>query len=101
MEAHIRYARTKDGVNIAYFAIGEGPPLVLHELPFSHLTAEWRCAAVRQRYEAISRTNTLVRFDHRGFGLSEASRDHTLDAFRLDLEAVAEALDLRDITILA
>ncbi len=29
MEPRIQYAQTKDGVSIAYYAMGEGAPLVL------------------------------------------------------------------------
>ena len=41
MQPSIRYLRTADGVSIAYYAMGEGPPLVVTPLhPFSHLQLE-------------------------------------------------------------
>ena len=44
MEPQIQYAKTSDGVNIAYATEGEGPPLVLLPIPMvSHVGA-----AVRQ-----------------------------------------------------
>ena len=34
----IQYARTEDGVNIAYWTLGEGPPVLMFSLPtLSHL----------------------------------------------------------------
>ena len=41
MEPRIQYAKTKDGVSIAYYAVGEGRPLVLMPFPFSHLQLDW------------------------------------------------------------
>ena len=40
MEPSIQYCKTSDGVTIAYYAIGQGAPLVWMELPTSHLQAE-------------------------------------------------------------
>src|SRR5207249_609855 len=45
MEPRIQYAKTSDGVNIAYYAIGHGMPLVIMNLPNSHLHMEWQMAA--------------------------------------------------------
>ena len=39
MEPEIRYAKTSDGVRIAHYTLGEGPPFVHIRLLFSHLTA--------------------------------------------------------------
>ena len=69
MEPRIQYAKTSDGVSIAYYAIGQGPAFVWMELP-SHLQAE-RKLLTRRGYEDVSRIATLVRYDPRGFGLSE------------------------------
>jgi class 3 adenylate cyclase/pimeloyl-ACP methyl ester carboxylesterase len=95
MEPQIRYARTRDGVDIACYAAGSGPAIVFEGVPFSHLIMELRNPATAQSYEAGARIATVVRFDHRGFGLSErAVSDFTLEAFVMDLEAVVERLEL-------
>lgn len=102
MEPQIQYARTSDGVNIACYAMGSGPVLVRAMLPFSHVLAELREPNTEATNEAISRLATLVRYDHRGFGLSD--RDVTrfdLDAFVSDLEAVVERLHLGRFVLLA
>jgi len=50
----MRYARTSDGVTIAYQVFGQGPPVVW--LPsLSNLLAQWRIPAMRQAYEALAR----------------------------------------------
>src|SRR3989304_5317123 len=49
MEPRIQYAKTKDGVSIAVWTLGEGRPLVfMPTLPFSNAQLEWNdpvCAA--------------------------------------------------------
>ena len=97
MEPRIQYARTSDGVRIAYYTLGEGPPLVHIRLMYSHLTAE---LGLGRRTESLlreaSRISTVVRYDHRGFGLSDrTAADFSLDALCLDLEAVVARLGLR------
>jgi class 3 adenylate cyclase len=102
MEPRIQYCKTSDGVSIAYYAMGEGLPFVWIELP-SHLQAEWKLLPEQRRaYEGLARIGTLVRYDHRGFGLSE--RDISafpLDALVSDLEAVADRLNLTAFVLLA
>ena len=42
MEPRIQYTKTKDGVNIAYWTLGQGVPLVIPpNLPASHIQMEW------------------------------------------------------------
>jgi pimeloyl-ACP methyl ester carboxylesterase len=87
MEPRIRYTRTKDGVNIAYYAIGTGPVVVA--LP-PHVTttmeAQWRIVEMRRGLEYASRAYTVVRLDLRGSGLSDAyDGEFTLDALAADL----------------
>jgi hypothetical protein len=42
MEPRIQYAKTKDGVSIAFWTLGEGMPMVyMPDLPFSHIQMEW------------------------------------------------------------
>jgi hypothetical protein len=60
MDPAIQYARTSDGVSIAYYAIGEGPPLV-YIVPCSHaLLAGGRSNAVIAGTLTIS-TRTVER----------------------------------------
>ncbi len=43
MEPHIQYAKTSDGVNIAYWTLGDGEPLVLlPQFIISNTQREWQ-----------------------------------------------------------
>jgi DNA-binding CsgD family transcriptional regulator/pimeloyl-ACP methyl ester carboxylesterase len=97
MEPRIQYAKTNDGVRIAYYSIGSGPALVWTQLINSHLHLEWqRDPGFRTRAEAASRLVTYVRYDHRGFGLSDREvADYSLAGFSADIEAVVDRLGLR------
>lgn len=91
----LRYARTSDGVSVAYWTYGNGPLLVEGPLiPFSHVEAEWRNPHVRRWYERMGEVVTLVRYDGRGTGLSQrAVDDFSLEGHVRDLEAVVGQLD--------
>ena len=68
----IQYCTTSDSVSIAYWALGEGTPLIY--MPFlmnSHMQLEWQRPEMRAFYEALARRRKLVRYDCRGIGLSD------------------------------
>jgi len=96
MEPRIQYARTADGVNIAFWTLGEGTPLV--QMPWmlaTHIELEWQMPEVRRWYERLSEKRKLVRYDCRGSGLSDRDvSDYSLEAHVLDLEAVVDRLGL-------
>ena len=96
MEPRIQYAKTKDGVSVAYWEIGEGPPLVYLVGPHqSHCQFEWQLPEFRSLYERLGRGRQLIRYDSRGTGLSERDVDKiSLDTYLLDLEAVVDRLGL-------
>jgi pimeloyl-ACP methyl ester carboxylesterase/DNA-binding CsgD family transcriptional regulator len=90
----IQYARTSDGVNIAYYAIGDGPPLV-YLTPGSHLEREWQYPEQRAWLERLAARFRLVRLDSRGSGLSDRDREFELDKIPLDVEAVVSREGLK------
>ncbi len=92
----IQYARTADGVSIAFWTVGEGPPLViLPSLIASNIQLEWEADDRRAAFERLARRATVIRYDWRGMGLSERDRlDGSAQAASLDLEAVVESLGL-------
>ncbi len=97
MEHRIQYARTTDGVSLAYSTVGAGLPLVLlPALPFSHIELEqhiFRDAPAW--YARLGRDRQLVRYDARGTGLSDRGHiERDLDSMVLDLEAVVDVLRL-------
>ena len=55
VEPRIQYAKTSDGVSIAYTVFGEGPPLVIPpSLTASHLQMEWEMPARRAAFERLA-----------------------------------------------
>src|SRR3990172_7526776 len=96
MEPSIQYAQTKDGVSIAFWAIGRGQPLVLMMTPIvSHVEKEWKIAALRGYYERLAERRTVIRYDGRGCGMSERDvSDINIDTMVADLAAVVDGLRL-------
>jgi class 3 adenylate cyclase len=101
MEPRIRYAKTSDGVSIAYTRVGKGFPLIAASpLMYSNVALEFRTPELAAWYGQLSAERQLVRFDWHGMGMSERDVDNfTIDAFLADLEAVnyavgAELVDL-------
>ncbi len=55
MEPRIQYAKSKDGVSIAFSTLGEGGmPFVQMPFPFSHLQLTWEQPEVRSWLERCS-----------------------------------------------
>ena len=74
MEPRIQYATTSDGVSIAYWTLGEGPPLIwMPPLPISHIQMEWQIPEWRAWDERLAKNRTLIRYDSRGSGLSDST----------------------------
>ncbi len=100
MEPSIQYAKTADGVSIAYYAIGQGPVVLCLTMQQSHLEAEWRIDPLRMAITAAAQWCTFVRFDPRRFGLSDRDPDDfALDSLVLDIEAVVDRLGLDELRI--
>ncbi len=102
MEPEIRYTTTSDGVSIAYYAMGEGHPLVVtSNVLWSHLRLQLFREYHRSRSgQGLGRGLQVVRYDARGTGLSDLHPlDFSIDARLRDLEAVVERLKLRRFVI--
>ncbi|MCA9726288.1 MAG: alpha/beta fold hydrolase [Candidatus Eisenbacteria bacterium] len=92
----IRHVRTQDGVDIAFWTLGEGPPLVyVPNLLWSHGVLEWELPDIRNWYARLARHRLLIRFDPRGTGASQRRlTSYSIAAIQHDLDAVAGALGL-------
>src|SRR3990172_12174116 len=103
MEPRIQYAKTVDGVSIAYYTLGDGMPLVqMPQMALGHLQMEWQIPEARRHLERMAEKRTLVRYDSRGFGLSDRDvTEFTVDALVRDLEAVADRLGLDRFALIA
>jgi len=88
----IRFCRSPDGVQIAYAISGKGPPILRAAHWMSHLQYEWESPVWRHWIDALSKGNTLIRYDERGNGLSDwNASDLSFAAMVCDLESVADA----------
>lgn len=91
----MRYTRSADGTNIAYWALGNGPAVIV--LPAIGLTSAsmvWADPVERTMYEAIIASGRRVAtYDSRGSGMSDRGvADLTLDAHVADLKAVVSVV---------
>jgi len=102
MVQNIRFARSTDGVGIAYAVHGAGPPLLIDACWLSHLQFDWQSPVWRHWLTDLGRIATVIRYDERGHGLSDRGvTDHRLEARVADLEAVADDAGLERFTLLA
>ncbi len=103
MDPAIRYVTTGDGVNLAYYTVGNGPPLVFCPiLPLSHLQAEWQIPSLRGFIEWFGRGHQVIRYDARGMGLSDSRvADNSLDAHVGDVLNVVDRLGIGAATLFA
>jgi class 3 adenylate cyclase/pimeloyl-ACP methyl ester carboxylesterase len=98
----VKYCQTRDGTRLAYFEIGDGPPLLyLPSLP-QHLLLSWDIPFFRDSHLWLAARSRLIRYDSRGTGMSQTtSTDRSVEAFAADLEDLVDYLDLRSFTIFA
>jgi class 3 adenylate cyclase len=95
-EPRIQYAKTSDGVNIAFWTRGEGHRLI-HLAPgaFGHIQMEWEISDNRTWYERLASGSQLIRMDSRGQGLSDHEvADYSGASWLRDVRAVARKLQL-------
>src|SRR5512143_5445 len=99
MEPSIQYAKTSDGVSIAYCSLGQGSgPALVYVFGLTvptHFQMEWQIPASRTWYERLSLNPRPILFDLRGTGSSQRDvTDYSLDAMVRDVEAVTGRLSL-------
>jgi pimeloyl-ACP methyl ester carboxylesterase/DNA-binding CsgD family transcriptional regulator len=88
----VRFCRSSDGTRIAYAQHGEGPPLVVSTCWLSHLQFDRQSPVWRHYIEDLGAFTDLVRYDERGFGLSDREvEDFSFERRIADLEAVVDA----------
>jgi DNA-binding CsgD family transcriptional regulator/pimeloyl-ACP methyl ester carboxylesterase len=98
----ISYARSADGVSLAFTVAGDGPALVfLPPVPFSNLRAEWQNPLLRRVFDQLARRLTLIHYDGRGTGHSQRDvTDLSVEAMVSDLEAVIDRAGLAQVGLL-
>src|SRR3990170_2520182 len=90
MEPRIQYAKTSDGVSIAFCAMGEGPTVVhVPSPPWSHVQREWGTFPYFLFVKPLAESRRIAWYDSRGSGLSDRDAlDFSMGAMVRDLEAV-------------
>ena len=85
----VRFCRTDDGVRLAWARHGSGPPLLIVSCWLSHLQHDWQSPVWRHFLDGLGEIATVIRYDERGFGLSEWQvADFSLQRRVADLEAL-------------
>ena len=97
-EPRIQYAKTSDGVNIAYAIVGQGPAVVFASGAWGnlHLARSGRAMTLGSWIDyLVASDRSVVLYDLRGTGSSDHDiTDFSLEARVLDLEAVVDRLGL-------
>jgi pimeloyl-ACP methyl ester carboxylesterase len=92
-----RYARTADGVHIAYQVHGDGPIDLLMALGWTaNLEALWEEPSMARFLNRLASSSRLILFDKRGVGLSDRVPESQLPSLETrmdDLRAVMDAAD--------
>ena len=97
----IRFVRGPSGVRIAYAMHGSGPPLIVASCWLSHLQHDWESPVWRHFLEGLGSFSRLIRYDERGFGMSDWNvSDFSVDARCGDLEALVQALGFERFALL-
>ena len=95
MDPPVRFARTVDGVSIAWCRHGTGPALLFVRGWISDIAANWRSPPYRSFFTSLSSSLEVVRFDARGNGSSDREPPAlSLEGLVADVEAVVAAAHL-------
>ena len=88
----VRWAKTPDGLYIAYQDVGSGPALVLVNGMYSHIEVYWEWPQFARFVERLATSLRVLHFDRRGTGMSDrVTDDPTLERSLDDVSAVLAA----------
>lgn len=87
----VRFSRAPDGPRLAWGRHGSGPPLVIASCWLSHLQYDWQSPVWRHFLDRLGGIATVVRYDERGYGLSDWDvDDFSLESRVADLETIVD-----------
>jgi pimeloyl-ACP methyl ester carboxylesterase/DNA-binding CsgD family transcriptional regulator len=93
--SEIRFCTAPDGTGLAYTQLGSGPPLVRVATWLTHVDRDRASPVWRHWLERLGASHTLLRYDERGCGLSDAEiGDPSVDTWVGDLQTVVDAAGL-------
>lgn len=97
----MRFARSRDGVRLAYAVSGQGQPLIKAATWLSHLEYDRDSPVWSHLVRELSRQFAYVRYDERGCGLSDWDvADLSFARWLDDLEAIVDALQVERFALL-
>lgn len=97
----VRFCRADDGVRLAWARHGSGPPLLIVSCWLSHLQHDWHSPVWRHFLDELGAMATVIRYDERGFGLSDWDvTDFSLPRRVTDLETLVDATGLDRFAVL-
>jgi len=89
-----RYAKTADGVHIAYQVVGEGPLDLVFVPPWvSDVEIQWEEPRFARFLRSLASFSRLITFDKRGTGLSDRVSDDRLPDMETRMDDVRAVLD--------
>jgi len=95
----IHYARTRDGIDIAYTVFGEGPDMLVSPGFVTHMDLMWDLPPF-EGIAAFGRNFRTIVFDKRGTGLSDRSLGFgSLEDRAEDIRAVLDAVGSKETVI--
>ena len=90
----IRYAKTVDGLHIAYQVVGDGPfDLVYAPGWFSNLECVWEMPDLGDFLSELATFSRLILFDRRGFGLSDWPTTAGSASLELGMDDIRTVMD--------
>jgi pimeloyl-ACP methyl ester carboxylesterase/DNA-binding CsgD family transcriptional regulator len=93
----IRYARTRDGVRLAWAEAGGGPVLVKAANWMTHLEYDWESPVWRHWLRFFGSNFHFIRHDERGCGMTDWTvEDLSFERWVEDLETVVAAAGLKE-----
>ena len=95
LHQRVQFATARDGAQIAWATVGQGPPVLKAPNWLNHIEYEWRNPVWGPAFAELARHCRLVRFDQRGNGLSDWEVDEiSQDAMIGDMATIADAAGL-------
>jgi pimeloyl-ACP methyl ester carboxylesterase len=89
-----RYAKTADGVHIAYEVVGEGPVDIVFVMGWtSHLELMWAEPSLARFLNRLASFSRLILFDKRGMGLSDRVPDDRLPSLEVRMDDARAVMD--------
>ncbi len=89
-----RYAKTADGVHIAYEVVGDGPVDIVFVMGWtSHIELMWEEPSLARFLTRLASFSRLILFDKRGMGLSDRVPDDRLPSLEVRMDDARAVMD--------